>query len=183
MRKIVVALLASVGAFALMTAMPAASGARIVEIEDRCEAASFNAAIGDGTCLGDGDVTFAEFLAVLNPIDFGHEHWRFQFGRGRIDRGERLKAANDGGEFHTFTEVAEYGGGCIDELNQPLALTPVAECAAVTEVAPGVFVPTAFITTGIDPGGTLDVPRLTAGEHKFQCLIHPWMRIDVEVRK
>jgi hypothetical protein len=166
-----------------MTAMPAASGARTVEIEDRCDPASFNAAIGDGTCVGDGDVTFGEFAAVLNPVDFGHEHWRFQFGRGRIDRGERLKAANDGGEFHTFTEVAEYGGGCVAELNGPLALTPVAECGPVTEVAPGVFVPTAFLTTGIDPGETLDVPDLKAGGHKFQCLIHPWMRIDVEVRR
>jgi hypothetical protein len=169
----------------LMTAITAASGVRTVNVEDRCDPATFNAAIGPGTCVGDGNVLFSEFLEKLNPVDFGHDEWRFQFGRGRIDRGETLRATNDGGEFHTFTEVAQFGGGCIPQLNGPLGLTPVPECGPVTEVAPNKFVPTAFLTSGLDPGGSFDVPGLAVAgtRHKFQCLIHPWMRLEVEVRR
>jgi hypothetical protein len=175
----------ALGVVTLMTAMAVASGSRTVELEDSCDQATFNAAIGPGTCVGDGDVTFPEFLAKLNPQDFGHEEWRFHFGRAHIDKGETLKASNEGGEFHTFTEVKNYGGGCIPELNGPLGLTPVPECDPVIQVAPGVFVPAAFVLTGVNPGETRPVPGLTkAGtHHQFQCLIHPWMRIDVEVRK
>ena len=185
MQKLGIALAVSVGAVTLMTAITVASGVRQLRLEDKCDPATFNAAVGDGTCVGDGDVTFDEFLEKLNPVDFGHEDWRFHFGRGEIDKGEALNARNDGGEFHTFTEVAEFGGGCIDLLNDPLGLTPVAECDALTEVAPGVFVPTAFLTTGLDPGADFDVSGLTAAgtKHRFQCLIHPWMRIEVKVRR
>jgi plastocyanin len=182
MKKFGLTVAVSLGACVLMVAMTKASGVRKVDVEDRCDPASFNAAIGDGTCVGDGDVTFAEFLEFLNPVDFGHEKWRFNFGRGRVDAGESLRAVNRGGEFHTFTEVEEYGGGCIPDLNGPLGLTPVAECDAVTEVAPGVFVPTAFLTTGIDAGASRDFTVEGKGNHKFQCLIHPWMRQDVKVR-
>ena len=185
MKKFGMVFVVSVGVVTLMTAMTVASGVRTAALEDKCDPATFNAAIGPGTCVGDGDVTFAEFLDKLNPQDFGHDAWRFHFGRGHIDRGETLKAMNDGGEFHTFTEVKEFGGGCIDDLNDPLNLTPVAECDPLTQVAPGVFVPTAFLTTGLDPGGSANVPGLTkAGTHHlFQCLIHPWMRLEVEVRR
>jgi hypothetical protein len=183
-KKFGTALAVSVGIMAFMTVMAGASGVRTVELRDKCDPATFNAAIGPGTCVGDGDVTFQEFLAQLNPVDFGHDAWRMQFGRGRIDQGETLRATNDGGEFHTFTEVANFGGGCVDLLNGPLGLTPVPECAPVTEVAPGTFVPTAFITSGLNPRANLDVSGLqkTGSPHKFQCLIHPWMRLEVEVR-
>jgi hypothetical protein len=127
-------------------------------------------------------VTFDEFLEELNPQDGGHGAWRFNFGRGRIDRGETLRAVNRGGEFHTFTEVAEFGGGCVPDLNGPLGLTPVPECAPLTEVAPGVVVPTAFLQTGVDAGDSIDVSGLKNGNHKFQCLIHPWMKVNVRVR-
>ena len=114
MRKTVFGLGVSIGVFTLMTAFLAASGVRTVKVEDKCDPATFNAAVGDGTCVGDGNVTFAEFFAKVNPVDFGHDAWRFQFGRGKVDRGETLRATNDGGEFHTFTEVKQFGGGCID---------------------------------------------------------------------
>jgi hypothetical protein len=32
------------------------------------------------------------------------------------------------------------------------------------------------------PGASATVPPLGIGAHKFQCLIHPWMRTVVEVR-
>ncbi len=153
-----------------------------IEIQDKCEPESFNAAIGPGTCVGDEDVTFAEFLEELNPDDGGHGAWRFHPGETHIDEGEGLVAENEGGEFHTFTEVLAFGGGCIDDLNIPLELSPVPECLSLVEVAPGVFVPEAFLTTGVDPGGSSTLAGLSVGTHRFQCLIHPWMRLELEVR-
>ena len=47
----------------------------------------------------------------------------------KLPAGGTIEAYNKGGEFHTFTEVANYGGGCVDELNALLGLTPVPECA------------------------------------------------------
>jgi hypothetical protein len=165
--------------------MPVASGARVVELEDKCDPSTFNVFVRPGTCVGDGNVTFQEFAAQLNPVDFGHDAWRMQFGRGHIDQGEALKATNEGGEFHTFTKVAQFGGGCIPELNGPLGLTPVAECApTVPNTTPPL--PVAFVMTGVNPGTTFDVPgaALQAGRvNHFQCLVHPWMRMDIEVRK
>ena len=181
-KRLAVAVGVSLCVVALTTVMTRASGVRNVDVEDRCDPATFNAAIGDGICVGDGDVTFAEFLEQLNPADFGHDKWRFNFGRGRVDPGETLRAVNRGGEFHTFTEVKAYGGGCIPLVSEPLGLDPVPECAPQTQVAPGIFVPTAFLTTGVNPETSLDVAPLGKGTHKFQCLIHPWMRVDVQVR-
>ena len=75
-----------------------------------------------------------------------------------------------------------FGGGCIPELNDPLGLSQVPECLPKTQVGPNTFVPTAFIQTGINANGSLDVTGLRKGAHKFQCLIHPWMKVGVEVR-
>jgi hypothetical protein len=165
-----------------MAALTMASGVRKVDVRDECDPATFNAAIGPGTCVGDGDVTFEEFLEQLNPADGGHDKWRFNFGRGRVDAGETLRAVNRGGEFHTFTEVAGFGGGCVPELNGPLGLTPVPECADLPTLPDGQQIPTAFIPTGVNAGGSLDVAGLDKGTHKFMCLIHPWMTTTVRVR-
>jgi hypothetical protein len=182
MKRLAIAVGVSLCVAALTTVMTMASGVRTVDVEDRCDPATFNAVLGDGSCVGDGNVTFAEFQEELNPADGGHDAWRFNFGRGRIDPGEGLRAVNRGGEFHTFTEVKAYGGGCIPAVNEPLGLSPVPECAPLTQVAPGVFVPTAFLQTGVNPETTRDVTPVGKGTHKFQCLIHPWMKVAVEVR-
>ncbi len=84
-----------------------------------------------------------------------------------------VTAINRGGEFHTFAEVAEFGGGCVDEINALLGLTPVAECAA----APGIF-----FETGVPAGASLETAPLAEGTHRFQCLIHPWQRTTVDAR-
>ncbi len=172
-------------ALAALTLAPysanAAKSGNKVRVEDRCEAASFNAAIGPGTCVGNGTTTFDEFLETLNPVDFGDHHWRFKVSGGStIKLGQSISVVNTGGEFHTFTEVASYGGGCVPELNGPLGLTPVAECLPL---AGPDGPPLAFITSGIGPlGGTLNVTPTTKGTHHYLCLIHPWMRADVVVR-
>ena len=132
-----------------------------------------------GTCVGNGTTTFAEFAEDLNPVDFGDDHWRFQASGSSIRRGESIKVVNTGGEFHTFTEVAAYGGGCVEDLNIPLGLTSVPECEPAIPRRP----PQAFIDSGVGPlGGTIKVSGLTRGTHKFICLIHPWMRTNVVVR-
>jgi hypothetical protein len=55
--------------------------------------------------------------------------WRFAPAQLRLDAGGTVQAHNRGGEDHTFTEVANFGGGCIQALNDLLGLTPVPECA------------------------------------------------------
>ena len=185
MKRVCIALAASLGVFAVGTAIPIASGTRIVTVEDRCDPATFNEAVRPGTCVGSGNVLFSELAAELNPVDFGHDAWRFNFGRARVERGETLRAKNEGGEFHTFTEVAQFGGGCVDELNAPLGIeTQVPECLDKVTLPVVGEVPRAFLTTGVNPGASRDIAGLDkAGtHHKFQCLIHPWMRVEVDVR-
>ena len=50
--------------------MPGALAA--VFVMDRCEADSFNATIGAGTCVRNGGVTFDKFARRLDPKDGGH---------------------------------------------------------------------------------------------------------------
>jgi plastocyanin len=121
-------------------------------------------------------VTFSEFnslrLSTLAPSVVGHPAWWFDPSYLRVESGQRLKIRNDGGRTHTFTEVANYGGGRVPPLNSsqpgipPLTVAP--EC-----VASGVI--------DIAGGGREVVDGLTPGNHKFQCCIHPWMRTLVKV--
>ena len=98
--------------------------------------------------------------------------WRFAPERLKLDAGGTITGVNRGGEFHTFTEVAAFGGGCVPELNEVLGLTPVPECA----------IPGIFGATGTPPGASLTTQPLAAGTHRFICLIHPWMRTTAEAR-
>ena len=150
----------------------AGGGVEEIEIQDKCEPDSFNAAIGAGTCVGDEDVTFAEFLEELNPDDGGHGAWSFDPDDTHIDAGEVVLAINEGGETHTFTEVDAFGGGFVDELN--VALPPGTPPAVVLE---------SFFATFVAPGDTRTLAGLSVGTHRFQCGIHPWMRTVVEVRE
>lgn len=164
------------GAFAAVVASLAVSVAqagptqRNVAVLDDCEPASFDAAIGPGTCVKDGDVTFDEFIGQL--VTMGEAPaWRFAPEQAKLEPGGTLLARNRGGEFHTLTEVAAFGGGCVPVLNALLGLTPVPECS----------IPGIFFTTGIAPRGTLETAALAPGTHRFLCLIHPWMRTTVTV--
>ncbi len=171
----------SLGAIAIQVPTASAERAptvRVVELRDNCEPVSFDAAIEDGTCVphksSGGLTTFDEFLAELNPVDFGHGDWKNNPDDRDIRASDSLRAVVRGGEFHTFTEVDEYGSGCLDQLNIPLGLPAnvrtLDECNAI------------FGSTGVPVGGSLPVSDLDIGEHHFQCMIHPWMRTDVNVR-
>jgi hypothetical protein len=79
---------------------------------------------------------------------------------------------NHGGEVHTFTEVEEFGGGIVPALNN-LAHTPVEapECKALES------------DDFIAPGATYESDtEQEPGEEKYQCCIHPWMRLTAHIR-
>ncbi len=171
MRRRLVSSLAASLVLVLAFASTAVAGPshRTVQILDDCDAATFNAALGPGSCTKDGDVTFEEFVGGLlsgNPPSA----WRFSPGMVKLDAGGTVTAKNRGGEVHTFTEVAQFGGGCVQEINDLMGLQPVPECANAG---------TLFGTTAVAPGGSLTTAPLGAGAHRFQCIIHPSQRTTV----
>lgn len=165
MRRLILATAGVVVAL-VVSAAPAGGGAssRNVQMLDDCDD-SFNQVIGPGTCTKDGDTSFFEFVDQLLAQGRAPA-WRFAPERMTLAAGGTITAWNRGGEFHTFTEVAAFGGGCVDELNELLGLDPVPECEN----------PALFGTTGAGPGGSVTTDELGAGTHRFMCLIHPWMR-------
>jgi plastocyanin len=150
----------------------AGAGHRSVQILDACDPATFNAALGEGACVRKGGgVKFEKLVDQL--ITKGEAPaWRFSPGQLKLDAGGTITARNRGGEFHTFSEVAAFGGGCIPEINELLGLEPVPECA-IGDI---------FVTTGVPPGASLTTDALAAGEHRFMCLIHPWQRTTARLR-
>jgi hypothetical protein len=142
-----------------------------VTVLDACDGPSFNEVIGPGACERGGGVKFDDFIGQL--ISMGEAPaWRFAPETLTLADGGSIDAYNRGGEFHTFTEVAAFGGGCVPELNEVLGLTPVPECG----------VPGIFGTTGVAPGEELEGEPLASGTHLFMCLIHPWMKTEVTVQ-
>lgn len=183
--------LASVTVGLALAAMPAsavASGPDI-DVQDRCDPVSFDAVLGPGACArpagdGGGIVTFGELIARLQE-DQEHGGWRFKDDSVSLKRGARLKIAmTRGGEFHTVTEVASFGLGCVPDLNaltfpgqDPTAFP--AECNDPLTFAPGAQVPGG---DGILPGESFSVAGLGKGTHRFMCMIHPWMKSKVTVK-
>jgi hypothetical protein len=166
-------------AFGALVVSPAdASDSRVIETQDRCEQASFDAAIGPGTCLpvASSPVSFDEFIAKANPVDFGHPKWRFSRTDTDIRPRGALRIVNPGGEFHTFTPVASFAtGGCVDLLNTLLGLGAA---------DPRCSDPAIFGETGVAPGGSLTMTApSTPGTYRFVCLIHPWMRTTLKVKR
>lgn len=148
----------------------AASGRTQVQIQDRCDPATFPAEAG---CIGTrlGLVTFEEFLDELNPDDGGHGAWRNSRAETHLDHGDTLHVRNTGGEAHTFTEVANFGRGIVPDLN-----------AALPDGTPDAVPLEDPFATVVPPGASRQIRGLSPGEHLYECLIHPWMRTTVEVR-
>ena len=145
----------------------------VVKVKDDCDPATFNAAIGPGTCVGNGDTTFQEFIGQLGRLNEAPK-WRFSPRYLRIDADDVLVAKNVGGEEHTFTPVDHFGGGCVPPveaaLRDPEPTVPECSDQALLE------------ETSIAPGQKLVFDDLARGKHLFECLIHPWMRSVVVVR-
>ena len=145
---------------------------KVQELRDECEPISWNAEFPgicnkkiDGTF---GTVTLAKFRAALPQGGSGH--WWIRQHEITVEKGDTVAATNAGGIVHTYTEVAQYGKGCIAEWNQ-----------AVTETVNNCDFGK-FLSTLVPPGQTSVPQTLSVGVHKFQCLVHPWMRTVVTVR-
>ena len=141
---------------------------RKIAMRDNCDPADPAWAPTGGCLLKRGDVTNAEFGALLrsplSPTLIGHPSWRMEPAHASIESGKSLRVSNSGGRVHTFTEVANFGGGRVPPLN--VGLTPAQECASAINVP---------------AGGSLEIPSMSNGLHKFECCIHPWMRATVRV--
>lgn len=147
-----------------------------VVLLDECDPATFNDAFGPGTCtnvVGAVGVKLPDFLKALPT---GHPDWLFYPTHIRIKQGDTLRAVNQGGEIHTFTEVKEFGGGFIPVLNNPPNSPSVPECGS------GYVNNPAMASTRVIQGSSLLVTDLKRGVHHFECCVHPWMRMDVEVK-
>jgi plastocyanin len=143
---------------------------RRIEMLDACDPTSFDAVLGAGSCTRPGGIVFADFIAQLTARGT-IASWRFSPGQVEARVGQTLLAINRGGEAHTFTEVAEFGGGIVPLLNDLTGNPVVApECQAL---APADFIP---------PGGSTTDDVDEVGSEKYQCCIHPWMRTTVDAR-
>ena len=144
---------------------------------DECDPVTFNAAVGPDFCR---NVTLGAFttlseLFTLAEAGTPDPGWDFEPDKLTIKRGTILSVVDQGGEPHTFTEVKEFGNGFIPQLNPGSATTVIPECS-------GGFKNIAVARTRILQGSHLDVTGLSKGKHLFECCIHPWMRMEVDVK-
>jgi plastocyanin len=144
---------------------------------DECDPATFNvaSAVGPDFCRNvavGASTTFADLFAKAAK-GTPDPNWDFEPDILNIKKGTTVSVVDQGGEPHTFTEVAQFGGGFIPPLNGGEATVP--ECA-------NGFANIAVARTRILQGSTSQITGLSKGEHLFQCCIHPWMRMKVEVK-
>jgi hypothetical protein len=124
-----------------------------------------------------GDVSFAEFGAFIpSPLIsafVGHPSWRNEPSYLSVDRGKTIRVKNEGGRTHTFTRVANFGGGSVDGFN--IGATRAPECPATPPE----------VRDAIPPGGSIEIrglaPNSPNQSYKFQCCFHPWMRAAIKV--
>ena len=146
--------------------------ARVLELRDACDKTSWEAEFPGLCTKATGSVSLSEFREEL--ADGGDGAWWIRQRAITLDQGDSIASKNVGGIIHTFTEVKEFGKGCVPEWNQAVKET-VNNCDPVKD--PGIF--GTFV-----PAGTSSAPTTPAvGVHKFQCLIHTWMRTVVTVEK
>ena len=175
MQTTVWVLLSALVMLSLTTRAGAVQGDKKVRLLDDCDPVTFNQVLGDGACVGNGHTTFDQFIAELAATQDAHK-WRNQPSQMLLNVGRPTLIENTGGEVHTFTEVAEFGGGFVDQLNgisgNPIPSPECLNFAAITLILPGQSV----------DGPVAGTSELPVGSHKFQCCIHPWMRTVVEVQ-
>ena len=173
-RSVLWAWFAAVALLSLTVGVGAVQGDKKFRMYDDCEPTSFNAVLGEGTCIGNGKTTFAEFIEELEETQ-DVKTWRNQPTQAQLNVGRPTEIENRGGEVHTFTRVAEFGGGFIPDLNglsgNPV---PAPECLDFGSM---VFIPAGATEAG-PTAGSSDLP---VGTNRFQCCIHPWMRTTIEV--
>jgi len=158
----------------LVLAPPAA---QVVAL-DECDPTTFNdpAALGPDFCKNVSLGSFTTFSDLFTEAAAGtpDPKWDFEPDALKIRQGTTVRIVDQGGEPHTFTEVKKFGGGFVTGLNAP-GETTVPECV-------GGFAEVGVAKTRILQGSAMEVTNLTKGQHNFQCCIHPWMRVKVEVK-
>jgi plastocyanin len=154
---------------------PILSANQVVAL-DECDPKTFNQALGAGFCKNISLGYFTTLSELFKEAQSGHPDpkWDFEPDTTQIKAGSTLSVVDQGGEPHTFTEVKQFGGGFIKQLNGP-GEHVIPECA-------GGFGEVAVARTRVLQGSQLQVTGLSKGEHLFQCCIHPWMRVKVEVK-
>lgn len=158
------------GARSAVASADARASDHVVSMLDACDGPSF--AAQDVDCSHAAGMPFSQFIAQLQASG-SVGAWHFAPSNLVLQLGQTYSAMNRGGEAHTFTEVAHFGGGIVPVLNDlsgnPI---PAPECLALS---PGDFIP---------PGGSSDTDTADhAGTELYQCCIHPWMRAVVTVKK
>jgi plastocyanin len=143
---------------------------------DECDPTTFNAAVGADFCRNVALGAATNFSDLLAKAAAGtpDPNWDFEPDLVKVREGTLLSVVNQGGEPHTFTEVGSFGGGFIPGLNAP-GEDLIPECS-------GGFSNLAVAKTRILQGSELKVTDLSKGKHRFQCCIHPWMRMEVDVK-
>ena len=151
------------------------SFAQVVAL-DECDPTTFNAVLGADFCKNVALGAATKFADLFKKAAAGTPDpgWDFEPDTLNIKKGTTLNVFDQGGEPHTFTEVAQFGGGFLPVLNAPGEDT-VPECA-------GGFSNVAVAKTRILQGSQRQISGLSKGEHLFECCIHPWMRVKVEVK-
>jgi plastocyanin len=168
--------LATVPMLLLFAACSDTSGSTArIQLQDDCDPATFNAALGAGTCAhatSSTGVTLASFNSQLSATQ-KVAAWQIVPSTLTVSENETLPVVNTGGETHTYTEVASFGGGVVPALNQASGNpTPAPECLDAAE----------FDSSTVRSGQTMQHTFDDKGTVKYQCCIHPWMRQVVTVR-
>jgi hypothetical protein len=118
-------LLASCLVFAGTTLAPAQehpghspSLAQVVAL-DECDPVTFNAVLGPDFCKNVALGYFTTLDELFSEAAAGtpDPNWDFEPDTLNIKEGTTLSIVDQGGEPHTFTEVAKFGGGFIEGLN------------------------------------------------------------------
>jgi hypothetical protein len=131
-----------------------------------------------GGCTIAGTVTLQAFSAAVAALGL-HPDWRFDPANIVVKPNAKLRVPNLGGREHTFTRVAQFGGGFVPQLNNPARIPDTGRVAPECNPA---------LVDFIEPGEATEVRTDHGGgkardhDERYQCCIHPWMRATVHVR-
>lgn len=183
-----------------------AGGDRVIELRDDCSNAPDS---GFPTCTIPGSTDLEEFREEIRDHEFDG-HWKYNPGgvsvQGStvdVDEGGKVVLINKGGQLHTFTRVAAFGGGFLPTINvgSPVSApctdwcanaVPVTECSrgfqadGITPIPRGPGPNSFFLNPFPSPSVVLQTgpgTNLPAGTYKYQCCLHPWMRLNLVVKK
>src|SRR5262249_35965214 len=162
--RLLAACMTLAAAYATAQQQPPSRHAQVVAL-DECDPRTFNPVLGEegtGFChnvtlynLPDHDYS-TSLDKLIGQANAGTPDpgWDFEPDQLTIDKGTTVSVVDQGGEPHTFTEVAQFGGGFVEALNHGESTVP--ECV-------GGFKNVAVARTRILQGSRLDVAGLSKG--------------------